>query len=48
MILEIVQNTLVFVQQTMASRAKKNVVEPYFELYGFDLLIDCNFDFCKH
>ena len=39
------QNTLVFVQPTMASRAKKSVVEPYFELYGFDLLIDCNFDF---
>ena len=44
-IIDIVQQTLAFVQPTMASRPKQTVIEPYFELYGFDLLIDCNFDF---
>ncbi|OHT05219.1 Tubulin-tyrosine ligase family protein [Tritrichomonas foetus] len=42
-ITSIVAKTLAFVQPSMAPRERKRLVEPYFELFGFDIIFDRSF-----
>lgn len=42
-ILDTVATTLALVQHAMAPNERKTIVDPFFELYGFDLLLDKDF-----
>jgi tubulin polyglutamylase TTLL5 len=42
-ILETVARTLAIVQRVMAPSERRTMVEPFFELYGFDILLDRDF-----
>ncbi|OHT01044.1 Tubulin-tyrosine ligase family protein [Tritrichomonas foetus] len=43
LILDTVARTLALVQHVMAPNERRNAVDPFFELFGFDLLLDRNF-----
>ncbi|KAK8866694.1 hypothetical protein M9Y10_009661 [Tritrichomonas musculus] len=43
MITDVVAKTLAFLQPTMSPNQRTSVINPFFELYGFDLLLDRNF-----
>ena len=42
-ILDTVARTLALVQHVMAPNERRNPIDPFFELFGFDLLLDRNF-----
>ena len=42
-ICDVVARTLALVQHVMAPKEKRSVVDPFFELYGFDILLDKDF-----
>ncbi|OHT16434.1 Tubulin-tyrosine ligase family protein [Tritrichomonas foetus] len=43
-ILDTVSKTLALIQPTMAPNQRSSVINPFFELYGFDLLLDRDFN----
>ena len=43
-IINVISVTLALVQPSMAPKVRTEAIEPYFELYGFDLLLDRKFD----
>lgn len=43
MIVDVVAKTLAFIQPTMSPNQRMSVINPFFELYGFDLLLDRDF-----
>lgn len=43
-IMDVVAKTLAIVQPTMAPAKRVSTIDPFFELYGFDILMDRNFD----
>ena len=43
MIVDVVAKTLAFIQPTMSPNQRTSVINPFFELYGFDLLLDRDF-----